>query len=198
MWTFLKQRWQDVLAVLILGLTVYLYMYAPDKVDSLDKPSPALASLPLIDGRPLPTEAVEGRVLLVNFWATWCGFCRRELPSLQELQQELGPQGLTVVALSVDDEASLVSKYLLENPLTLHVGMAPRAVVRAFGGANALPTTYVVDREGNIKHKIEGWVRKGVLENLVRPYLSVAASPSPVRSSASNRSTAQAAALPPR
>ena len=107
------------------------------------------------DDQELPVSLAEfrGRVLLVNFWATWCPPCVYEMPSLDRLQGELESEGLTVVAVSVDSEGlDIAAAFLRDLAVTnLETYIDPlNKLSRAFG-VGALPTSYVVDAEGRIR-----------------------------------------------
>lgn len=166
----LRSRWPDVLGVLILAVTAYLYWYAPHRVEGLQAPAPALVATDL-QGVALDPKAYEGRVVVLNFWATWCGFCKAELPDLDGLQNKLGDQGLSVLALSVEQDRQLVQTFWAKKGYSMAVGLAPAALQQAYGGIEMLPTTFVLDKKGVIRNRIQGSVRAGVLEGLVAGYL---------------------------
>lgn len=109
------------------------------------------------DGSAAPMADFKGQVVLLNFWATWCGPCVREMPSLDRLQADLGPEGLAVVAVSQDFKQSLAAAFLDEHRLdNLDLYMDKRgAVARAFG-VRGLPTTYLIDRQGRLVGGLQG------------------------------------------
>ncbi len=126
-------------------------------------------------GEPTTLETYQGLVVLLNFWATWCAPCIREMPSLDRLQAALGPEGLQVVAVSVDrGGADIVEPFLRE------LGIARLEILldQKFKSARAfafsgLPTTYVIDVEGRLIGGLEGpaeWDGPEALE-LLRYYL---------------------------
>lgn len=103
-----------------------------------------------LDGAPISLDAFRGKVLVVNFWATWCAPCKRELPSLDRLQSQVGTDDLAVLAISIDRRgADKVAPYLKQVALP-HLAVyldQKNKLGRAFG-AFGLPTTYVVDQRG--------------------------------------------------
>ncbi len=109
------------------------------------------------DGSEVALADFRGRVVLLNFWATWCAPCVREMPSLDRLQAALGPEGLDVVAVSEDRKQALAEAFLAEHELdNLALYMDRRgAVARAFG-LRGLPTTYLIDREGRLVGGLQG------------------------------------------
>lgn len=104
-----------------------------------------------LDGETFTLEERRGEVLLINFWATWCAPCRKEIPDLVEMQEELGPRGFTIIGVSEDMEGAEVVRPFAEDfeinyPLVVDDG----SIAEAFGGVLGLPTTFVVDAEGMI------------------------------------------------
>jgi thiol-disulfide isomerase/thioredoxin len=103
-----------------------------------------------LDDAPISLEAFRGKVLVVNFWATWCAPCKRELPSLDRLQSQVGTDDLAVLAISIDRRgADKVTPYLEQVDLP-HLAVyldQKNKLGRAFG-AFGLPTTYVIDQRG--------------------------------------------------
>lgn len=110
-----------------------------------------------LDGGRWSSENLRGQVMVVNFWATWCAPCRIEVPSLQALHEDYADRGVVVLGLSADVTGEdAVRRYLEERGVTYPVAMADGAVRRAFGGVNALPTTFVIDRRGVVRHRVVG------------------------------------------
>jgi len=106
-----------------------------------------------LDGQQRSLSHWDGRALIVNFWATWCAPCRREIPLLNELAREFGPRGFTIVGIAVDFRDDVLG-FLRETPIgyeTLVGEEAGMAAARAFGVANVvLPFTAFTDRSGRI------------------------------------------------
>lgn len=114
-------------------------------------------TLNTLDGDTFKLSDHRGEVVLINFWATWCGPCVVETPELVELYNDLKDRGLTVVGISLDEEGPEVVKpfakrFAVSYPIAVDEG----AVAEAFGGVYGLPTTYVVDGEGRITHRFIG------------------------------------------
>lgn len=111
-----------------------------------------------LDGDTLTTESLRGQVVLVNFWASWCGPCRFEMPGFQKLYEDKRDQGFTIVGIS-QDRGSLapmyefLKKYDIDYPIALENGQ----VDLAFGGVTALPTSFLIDSNGVIRHKVFGF-----------------------------------------
>ena len=109
-----------------------------------------------LDGKPLSLSGSRGKVVLLNFWATWCGPCRAEIPDLIELQKKYGDH-LQIIGLDVDDDdAAEVKKFVEKNGINYPVGMATNEIRIQYGGVAALPTSFVLDDQGRVVQKHEG------------------------------------------
>ena len=135
---------------------------APDfKVDSLD-------------GKALSLADSRGKVVLLNFWATWCGPCREEIPDLIALQQKYRDQ-LQIIALTVDeDDAAMVKKVVARSGINYPVAMSPEDVRTQYGGITALPTSFILDTQGRIVQKHEGLRDPVLYETEIRALLGLA------------------------
>lgn len=99
----------------------------------------------------------RGEVVLLNVWATWCGPCEQEMPSMERLHQELGPQGLRVVAISVDQgDVSAVREWAAEHNLSFTVLHDPSGRIQQVYQTTGVPESFVIDRQGVIVKKIIG------------------------------------------
>jgi len=107
-------------------------------------------------GKPVDKENWSGKVVLVNFWATWCPPCREEIPELLELKKEYKGQ-LEIVAISEDDDPpAKVLKFAQQQGITYPIVMATPKLLDSFGGVPALPTTFLVDTQGKVVQKHSG------------------------------------------
>ncbi len=162
----------------------------PDRTDSsekylaflntggaLDAASPVAASAPsasspsassveftpfkTLDGAPLSPASWKGKVVVLNYWATWCVPCRAEIPEFNKLASELCPKGVEMVGISMDEEgAELVKRFLKQNPMKYTVGLGT-------GSPNSLPITVVLDKAGNQVQRIEGLIKPDELRAVV-------------------------------
>jgi cytochrome c biogenesis protein CcmG/thiol:disulfide interchange protein DsbE len=98
----------------------------------------------------------RGQVVVLNLWATWCGPCRFEMPSLEKLQQELGPKGLKIVAVSVDNPGmeGAIRDFKKELGLTFEVLYAPDGKIRDDYQATGFPETFIIGRDGVIRKRV--------------------------------------------
>lgn len=135
-------------------------------------PAPSF-QLTSLDGKPLTLAAFHGKVVFLNFWATWCGPCRAEVPDLIVLQDQYKDR-LQVIGLNVDDDdAAEVQKYVAETGINYPVAMAPDAIRMAYGGIPALPTSFVLDTEGRVVQKHVGLLDPALYETEIRALLGL-------------------------
>src|SRR5580698_5377988 len=125
-----------------------------------------------LDGKPLTLAALEGKVVLLNFWATWCGPCRAEIPDLVALQERYDGR-LQIIGLNVDDEEADIQQYVKETKINYPVAMTSNEVRRQFGGIPALPTSFVLDTEGRVVQKHVGLWNPAVYEAEIRALLGM-------------------------
>jgi peroxiredoxin len=114
-----------------------------------------------LTGRPARLRDFRGRVVLLNFWATWCAPCREEMPALQVLAQELGPQGLAVVGVNVKEPRAQIEAFVREHGIRFPVLLDADGRAGQTYQVFALPATFVVDRRGSLVGTVLGirdWV----------------------------------------
>ena len=110
-----------------------------------------------LDGREVRLSDYRGHVVFLNFWATWCGPCKVEMPTMEHLYREYRRQGFAILAVSTDAEAAGVTRpYRDALGLTFTIAHDPDAVVMRLYGVHTLPVTFLVDREGVITHQLFG------------------------------------------
>lgn len=136
-----------------------------------DRPAPAVA-VTTLDGRVLGNAELEGRVVVLSFWATWCLPCRVEMPALQSLHERYAEDGLVVLGLATDaHDRSAVDAFLEERGITFPIAAATNQVRIDYGGVDRLPTTVVIDRSGRIRHEVVGLFAPPALGATVRRLL---------------------------
>jgi thiol-disulfide isomerase/thioredoxin len=107
----------------------------------------------LLDGRTLSASALTGRVVVVGIWASWCPFCKRQSPLLQQLHDAHGGRGLELLTFSIDREPAKARAYMVEHRYTFPAATATAQSDKWFGPREGLPEVYVVDRDGRIVFK---------------------------------------------
>jgi cytochrome c biogenesis protein CcmG/thiol:disulfide interchange protein DsbE len=128
-------------------------------------PSYALVTL---DGDTIDSADLKGKVVVVNFWASWCIPCRLEMPSLEKLHERHAGDDLVVLGFDTDVvDDSAVRRFLDDRGVTYPVGRATTLQRSAFGGIPGIPTTFIVDRSGVIRHKVVGYFAPPALDAAV-------------------------------
>ena len=162
------------------SLVIFMFAPAPGKAQEVHdpvirfvrNPDPApVFSLKSMDGRPLSLAEFHGKVVFLNFWATWCGPCRVEIPDLVDLQNRYKDR-LQVIGLNVDDDdAEEIEKYVTKAGINYPVAMAPAELRTQYGGIPALPTSFVLDTEGRVVQKHTGLFDPSLYETEIRALL---------------------------
>lgn len=121
------------------------------------KPAPDIA-LKLVDGGNLNLSNLRGKVVVVNFWATWCPPCRREMPSLERLKELMKGEALEIVAINAGEGEDEISEFrqAIKPALTFNLALDSRAEAMKAFSVSGLPTTYVIDRQGNVVYRAVG------------------------------------------
>jgi len=123
-----------------------------------------------LDGSAFRLKDLRGRVVVLNFWATWCIPCRSEIPSLSAMQKDFEGRGLSVIGVSYDDTADLVQRFQKDIPQSYQIVLGGREVGAQLP-ASPLPTTYIIDREGRIRDKMIGERTRAAFESVIKPLL---------------------------
>jgi cytochrome c biogenesis protein CcmG/thiol:disulfide interchange protein DsbE len=109
------------------------------------------------EGRKVQLADFAGKVVVLNFWATWCPPCRREIPDFVQLQKQYGPKGVVVVGISLDDSWDPVRPFMTENGMNYPVLLGDRAIAETYAADKAIPITFVIDANGVIRTRHLGY-----------------------------------------
>lgn len=172
-------RWRTVFSfiggVVVAGAIVALAAFAlpsasEDRGSENENADPAPNfQLETVDGEVFRLQAQRGKVVVVNFWGTWCPPCREEIPDLVSLQSEFGDEGLQVVGIALERSAGVkdVRRFAERQNINYPVGLGDGSITRKYGGVRGVPTTIVIDAEGQIRGRLTGQVT----EKMLRPGL---------------------------
>jgi cytochrome c biogenesis protein CcmG/thiol:disulfide interchange protein DsbE len=160
----MKRLLAAVLAVLIVtacsGGSRDLSITAPDFV------------LPAVDGTMVQLSDYKGKVIIIDFWTTWCAPCQEQVPILTKLHKSYSEKGLVILGISLDVEGlEVLGPFVHENMVPYKVLMSDDRVNRAFGGIATIPTLYIVDRNGRLVRKLIGFHNYRDLEDEIKRYL---------------------------
>jgi cytochrome c biogenesis protein CcmG/thiol:disulfide interchange protein DsbE len=141
----------------------------PSVLDS--GPAPDFA-LPEMEGRLVQLSDLKGKVVLLNFWATWCPPCQVEMPSFVDMQRKYRDRGFTVVAVSLDGGWEPVRSFAGSLKPNFPIVLGNDEMTQTFGGIAALPETFLIDREGAIRSRHTGLVSTGEYEQRIEQLLA--------------------------
>ncbi len=124
------------------------------------------------DGKPVKLSDYRGKVVLLNFWATWCGPCKVEIPWFVDFETQFKDRGFAVLGVAMDDEGwEIVRPYLQAKKVNYRVVIGNDSVATLYGGVESLPTTFIIDREGKIAAVHVGLVSKSEYANDIQQLL---------------------------
>ncbi|HTR68134.1 MAG TPA: redoxin domain-containing protein [Terriglobales bacterium] len=174
---------RDPVIILVVAMVITLALafgyqmsrHAPSAKASIalqGKAAPDFA-LQSTDGKTVHLSDFRGKAVLLNFWATWCEPCKIEMPWFAELQKQYGPEGLQVVGVSVDDDATAddLAKFAKDLGVNYPILLGKENVENAYGGVQFLPATLYIDREGKIVDKVFGLKGRGEIEDGIKKIL---------------------------
>ena len=151
---------RNLLTVLVLGGIVALLLafampdYRQGEASLAGKPAKDFALT--LDGRQIHLSDLRGKVVVLNFWATWCPPCVEETPSLNQLQAKIAPQGGMVLGVSVDEDPDAYQNFLHQYQVAFPTFRDPTKKIALDYGTSMYPDTYVIDRSGRIARKFVG------------------------------------------
>ncbi|WP_348261813.1 TlpA disulfide reductase family protein [Telmatobacter sp. DSM 110680] len=163
---FLKYlRWTICMAMMVAH-----FSGAQVSRELVHKPAPVFVRNDL-SGRKIALEQYRGKVVLLDFWATWCAGCQVELPKFVAWQKKYGAQGFNVLAVSMDDTAAPVRKTVRRLQLDFPVVMGDAQLGEEYGGLLGLPVTYLLDREGRVLAEFKGETNLNAMERAIQSAL---------------------------
>ena len=172
----MRRSWWFVLVALV-GLSAGLlsHRYAPATSTATAQEEALGARFADLDGKPRALSEWRGKVLVVNFWATWCPPCLKEIPAFVELQRRFGEDGLQFVGVALDARdqvATFVRDHAVNYPVLAGEEDVARYMQQMGNGIGALPFTLVFDAEGKVRHVQQGEWSGADAEAVIRPLLA--------------------------
>jgi thiol-disulfide isomerase/thioredoxin len=157
---------KKIIIVGLLALSLLFLSYCKHKatndsaVSGKAEPAPEF-QITTLDGQEINLESLQGKIILINFWATWCPPCRAEIPDLDEAYSQLKDKGLVILGFSVDDlsEAEL-KKFVEQAKINYPVALVGRDIVNAFKPGQYIPTSIFIDKKGYIRARHVGKLEK--------------------------------------
>ncbi len=145
-----------------------------DKDESVETTKPPAPEFRLKDtsGKEVKLSDFKGEIVVVNFWATWCGPCLMEIPSLVKLREQYHDKGVEIVAISLNQNSpKQLARFARDFNINYPVVIGTEDVVEAFGPVNAIPTTIIIDREGQVYSRHTGLISFDEAERSIQPLL---------------------------
>ncbi len=165
-----------VLVIVVIAIAIAVYeaarhsSHAKGHPGAVDSPAPQF-SLQDLDGKALSLANYQGKVVLLNFWATWCTPCRGEIPQFIEFQNTYGPQGLQLIGISMDDDAKPVHEFYQQFKMDYPVAIGNANLAESYGGVLGLPVTFLIGRDGRIAAKYVGATDMTALQQKIQSLL---------------------------
>jgi peroxiredoxin len=157
----MKRQW------LIVAITAALSAAANAGQIAPNMPAPGF-SLKDLGGKPVTLDSYRGKVVILNFWATWCPPCRAEIPDFVDVYNANKVKGLEIIGVSVDTiPAAQVLTFVQKYKITYPVAMFSKKIVGDYGPIDAIPTTFIIDKTGRVRHTQVGILEKETLEGWV-------------------------------
>jgi len=125
-----------------------------------------------LDGRTVKLSDFKGKVVVLNFWATWCPPCRREIPDLVALHNKYADQGVVVIGFSLDEGGVAgVQSFATKSGINYPLVMGDQQTAQAYGGISSIPTTFIIGRDGKLAGNIKGGASLAGFEAAIKPAL---------------------------
>jgi thiol-disulfide isomerase/thioredoxin len=137
-------------------------------VPALAGPTPApVFRLDSMAGKPVSLAEYKGQVVMINFWASWCGPCREEMPILEKLHAKYKPMGFTMIGVNVEPDSAEAAKWLKATPVTFPILFDTKSEVSKLYAVQSMPSTVIIDRKGNLR-----WLHRGYKAGDENEYLN--------------------------
>jgi thiol-disulfide isomerase/thioredoxin len=139
----------------VRALLVAALVAAPALAVAPSGPAPKF-QLNSMAGKPVSLDQFKGQVVMINFWASWCGPCRQEMPILEKLYGKYQPMGFTMIGINVEPDSQLAVNWLKDTPVTFPILFDTKSEVSKLYKVSSMPSTVIIDRQGNLR-----WLHRG-------------------------------------
>ena len=164
---------------IFLSLFICFLIFSISYCSKKKEPEPASApqaapdfTLPDLNGKMVSLKDFRGKVIILDFWATWCPPCRQEIPLFVDLYSQYKEKGFEIIGIALDQEGEKVVKPFSQNyNIKYPILIGGEEVSEVYGGIRGIPTTFVIDRKGNIVKKYVGFTEKEVFEEDIKALL---------------------------
>ena len=141
----------------IIAALAALALVSPVSASDVGLPAPVF-SLPSAKGEPVALDKLRGKIVYVDFWASWCGPCRRSFPWMNEMQQKYGSKGFVVVGVNVDKKRTDADRFLAQNPANFTIAFDEAGTTPSAYAVKGMPSSYLIDGTGKIVYVERGFL----------------------------------------
>lgn len=158
-------------AALLLAGTMVVSHFRASAAEPSKKPLEL--TFPTLDGKELKLADYRGKVVVIDVWATWCGYCVREMPELIEFQKEADKekQPVQLIGISVDRDKDVVAKFVKERKIEYPMAMGDQKSLKDFGAIRGIPVKFILNKQGVLVDKILGTTDKETLQKKIEKYV---------------------------
>ena len=152
---------------LISKLILLVFIFLPLSVSaiSVGDTVPSFKARTIDGSKSVAVEDYRGKVILIDFWASWCPPCLKSLPKYNDLRREIGTENFEIVAVNVDENTEDAKKFLAKHPVSYPIAKDPKGILPGVFGVKAMPTSYLVDKNGVVKY-VHAAFKEGDIEKL--------------------------------
>lgn len=154
---------------LLIALVAFTFIASAGTLAAAEKPAPNFV-LNDLAGNEITLDNLKGKVIFLNFWATWCGPCRHEIPDFIEFYTKYKDSGMEIIGISVDKSVSKVKSFIDENKINYPVAMATNEIMGDYKPGRYIPTTIIINPSGDIVEKKVGIMDKATLESFLKEF----------------------------
>ena len=158
--------------MLSISVVLAIFLFAACTAQPEKRQKASNFSLQTQNGKVIELSKLKGKVVLVNFWATWCPPCRAEIPDFIEVYNTYKSKGFEIIGIALDEEGwSKVAPYIEKVKMNYPVVLGSAKVVQQYGGIEGIPTTFIIDKNGYIADSQVGLLSKELLEKALKSLL---------------------------